>query len=283
LILPSGAQVTKELRTNKERGVDLNLYVRCWQDSDSEYSHGGLLERPVLTAGDPQHVAKPGAVLLYARKFSRATLEGRTRTEPTRHSEQEVLYIVTGKGKVEGGGRTAGIAGGIAILLPPEMTHTLYNEDTQPMEVLIVTEQPPAGFKARPDMLVKNMGENPVAGQSHWSYAAKVIFTDKDGLARLTNLLLVIQDAWTIGSPHAHIPEWEEVWYKIEDDGILFLGSEVRKMPDGCGFILLRMPKRRTRSSTSPAGRNVTFTSRTTSSITSRRDVLQLCGRRLVA
>jgi hypothetical protein len=53
-------------------------------------------------------------------------------------------------------------------------------------------------------------------------------------MARLTNLLLV---TGCIGSPYAHIPLWEKVFYKIENDGILFLGSEIRRMPDGCGFI----------------------------------------------
>ncbi len=70
----AAAQVTKELPTNRERGLDLNLYFNCWQNSDQEFSHGALAERPVLTAGDPQHVTKPGAVLIYAKRFSRAVL-----------------------------------------------------------------------------------------------------------------------------------------------------------------------------------------------------------------
>ena len=56
-------------------------------------------------------------------------------------------------------------------------------------------------------------------------------------MANLTNLLIVTQDASTIGSPHAHIPLWEEIWYKIEDDALMYVGSEVRKMPNGCGYL----------------------------------------------
>src|SRR5712692_7216267 len=101
------AQTTKEIATNKERGLDLSLYARCWQDSDPEFSHGALLERPILTPGDPQHVNKPGAVLLYAKRFSRAALEPRSRTQPTRHAEQEILYVVRGEGTIESGGKKA--------------------------------------------------------------------------------------------------------------------------------------------------------------------------------
>jgi len=231
------AQVTKEQAANRERKLDLSFYARCWQDSDSEFSHGGLLERSILTAGDPQRLTQPGAVLIYAKKFSRAVLERRSRTETAKHSEQEVLYIVAGKGSIEGGGLKAPIENGTAVLLPPGMPHTISNDGADPMEILIVSEAPKAGFKPRADMLVRYLRELPVTHISHWSYAVRWLFKEEDGLANLSNFLIVTQDAMTIGSPHAHIPLWEEVWYKIEDDALMFLGSEIRKMPNGCGFI----------------------------------------------
>jgi hypothetical protein len=52
-------------------------------------------------------------------------------------------------------------------------------------------------------------------------------------MARLTNLLLV---TGCIGSPYAHIPLWEKVFYKIENDGILFLG---RRNPQDAGRLRL--------------------------------------------
>jgi hypothetical protein len=70
--------------------------------------------------------------------------------------------------------------------------------------------------------------ELPITHISHWSYAVRWLFKEQDGLANLSNLLIVTQDAMTIGSPHAHIPLWEEVWYKIEDDALMYVGSEVR-------------------------------------------------------
>jgi mannose-6-phosphate isomerase-like protein (cupin superfamily) len=234
-VLPG--QVTKELASNAERGLNLSLYSRCWQDSDAEISHGGLLERPVLTAGDPQHVTKPGAVLVYAKKFSRAVLEHETQTQPARHSDQEILYVVSGKGWVQGGERRANIEDGTAVLLPPDMPHTIANTGSQPMEILIVTEAPKSGFKPRADMLVHYLRELPTTHISHWSYAVRWLFKEEDGLANLSNLLIVTQDGMTIGSPHAHIPLWEEVWYKIEDDAYMFVGSEVRRMANGCGYI----------------------------------------------
>src|SRR5437868_4401914 len=121
------AQVTKELPPNVERGLNLSLYSHCWQDSDAEFSHGGLLERPVLTAGDPQHVTKPGAVLVYAKRFSHAVLEHETQTQSARHSDQEILYVVSGKGWVQCGERRANIEDGTAVLLPPDMPHTIAN------------------------------------------------------------------------------------------------------------------------------------------------------------
>jgi len=230
-------QVTKELPTNRERGFELSLYSRCWQDSDAEIGHGGLLERPILTAGDPQHVTKPGAVLVYAKKFSRAALEPESQTQTTKHSDQEILYIVTGTGWIEGGGRRVPLEDGTAVLLPPGMEHLLANTGKSVMELLIVTETPKAGFRPRPDMLAHYVRELPVTHISHWSYAVRWLFKEEDGLANLSNLLMVTQDAMTIGSPHAHIPLWEEVWYKIEDDALMYVGSEIRKMPNGCGYL----------------------------------------------
>lgn len=231
------SQVTKEIPTNQERHLNLDLYYRCWWDSDAEFSHAGLLERPILTAGDPQHVTEPGAVLVYANKFSHAFLEARCRTQPAKHSYQEILYIVKGKGAVTGGEKKAPIEDGTAVLLPPNMTHTIENDSDQPMEILIVTEEQPAGFKSRSDMLVHYLRQLPITHISHWSYAVRWLFKEEDGLARLSNVLIVTQDAMTIGSPHAHVPLWEEVWYKIQDDSLLFVGSEIRKMPNGCGYI----------------------------------------------
>ena len=232
------SQTTKEIATNQERHLRLDLYYRCWWDSDAEFSHSGLLERPILTSGDPQQVTQPGAVLVYAKRFSHAFLEPHCSTQPTKHSYQEILYVVKGQGSILGGKKKAPIEDGTGALLPPNMEHTLENEGSQPMEILILTEELPANFKPRPDMLVRYLRQLPITPISHWSYAVRTLFKDEDGLARLTNVLIVTQDAMTIGSPHAHVPLWEEVWYKIEDDSLLFVGSEIRKMPDGCGYIV---------------------------------------------
>jgi mannose-6-phosphate isomerase-like protein (cupin superfamily) len=231
------SQTTKEIPTNQERHLQLDLYYRCWWDADAEFSHSGLLERPILTAGDPQHVSQPGAVLVYAKRFSHAFLEARSSTQPTKHSYQEILYVVKGNGWIVGGEKKVPIEDGTAVLLPPNMEHTLENNSAQPMEILILTEELPPNFKPRPDMLVRYVRQLPITLISHWSYAVRWLFKEEDGLARLSNVLIVTQDAMTIGSPHAHVPLWEEVWYKIEDDGLLFVGSEIRKMPNGCGYI----------------------------------------------
>jgi mannose-6-phosphate isomerase-like protein (cupin superfamily) len=230
-------QVTRELPTNRERGFELSTYSRCWQDSDAEISHGGLLERPIFTAGDPQHVTKPGAVLVYAKTFSRAALEPESQTQATTHSDQEILYVVTGIGWIEGGGRRTPLEDGTVVLLPPGMEHLLANTGKSVMELLIVTETPKAGFRPRADMLVHYVRQLPVTHIAHWSYAVRWLFKEEDGLANLSNLLIVTQDAMTIGSPHAHIALWEEVWYKIEDDALMYVGSEIRKRRNGCGYL----------------------------------------------
>jgi mannose-6-phosphate isomerase-like protein (cupin superfamily) len=236
-VAPARSQTTQEVASNRERGVNLDLYYRCWWDSDAEFSHAGLLERPILTAGDPQHVNKPGAVLLYASKFSHAFLEPHASTQPAKHNYQEVLYVVHGQGSISGGDKKASLEDGTGVLVPPNVEHKIENDGTQTMELLILTEQPPANFKPRSDMLVRYLRLLPITHIAHWSYAVRWLFKEEDGLANLSNVLIVTQDAMTIGSPHAHVPLWEEVWYKIDEDGLLFVGSEIRKMPNGCGYI----------------------------------------------
>jgi hypothetical protein len=61
---------------------------------------------------------------------------------------------------------------------------------------------------------------------------AKNLFHPSDGLHPNEKVLVVYVNPMSMGGPHAHPPQWEEVWTKIgSDNSFMMIGSEVREMP----------------------------------------------------
>ena len=82
-------------------------------------SHGSLIERDILTNGDPLNPRTRSAVLKYVNRFVYATLDAHNSTTPvTLDGEQEIFYILSGEGKVRAGSKTAELYSGIAVLMP---------------------------------------------------------------------------------------------------------------------------------------------------------------------
>jgi len=102
-LLTAGAQEYTEPESNRNVGVSIDRYIGSWKNSEPKTTHGNLIERAILSPGDPYKPGPPGAALEFHKDFSLGTLMPGARTQSARHQEEEILYIESGKGRIESG------------------------------------------------------------------------------------------------------------------------------------------------------------------------------------
>ena len=220
------------------KDANIDMFMGNWRESMPQHSHGSLVERDILTQGDNMKPTAKGAVLKYTNRFVYATLEARASTTPTTlKGEQEVFYILSGKGTIKAGGITADLSSGVAVLMPENVNFTITNTGNETLTMYLISEPVPAGFKPIKNMLVKDENTLPISGTTgHWAHIVKRLFEKKDGLATLYSVLTVAQDPMTIGHPHSHDPGCEEVWTAVKGTSIAFLGKQIRMQPPGTAY-----------------------------------------------
>jgi len=202
-----------------ELDPDIDLFMSSWKESIPYNTHGTLTERFIFTRLAGSNHLKPerrGAVLRHYNRISRATLDPAAVTTPTTLTGgQEILYFKEGEGYIEGGGKQYTVRNGIMVLVP---------EGYNPSDGLLVKDEKRIPY--RDEGMPK----------THWSHNGKGIFTPKDGLASLSAITLITFNAMTIGHPHSHGDEYEEVWLNVQGRGVAFLGKEIRWQEEGDAY-----------------------------------------------
>jgi len=236
LTTPSFGQYSldgKPLDTSKD--PDIDLFTGGWQTSRPFNTHGNLTERAVLSKleGDPLKPSRKGAVLTAANRFSRATLDPRSKTKPvTLKGEQEVFYFASGKGELTGGGKTYEAREGIFAIVPEGIEFTITNTSDELLVMYLLNESVPAGFIPKKELVVKDEKAMALRDQGylkvHWAHNGKNVFVPADGLATLKSVNYITFDPMTIGQPHSHAVGTEEVWMVISGKNLMFLGKEIR-------------------------------------------------------
>jgi len=224
-----------------ETDADIDMYIGNWRESVSRYSHGTLIERDFLTKcdGDPLNPPRKGAVLKYINSFSYASLIPDASTQPTTlKGEQEIFYILSGRGIITAGRQKADLYNGIHLLMPANLTFTITNTGDEPLTMLLVNEPVPEGFRPNEEMLVRDENAVPFLPPGHWSNIAKKLFLTEDGLGTLQSMYMVVIDPMTIAQPHSHVEGCEEAWVVIDGPNIAFLGKQLRKMEDGTAYLV---------------------------------------------
>ncbi|MEX2261830.1 MAG: cupin domain-containing protein [Bryobacteraceae bacterium] len=236
--LPAGAQV-RAFPSNDQVGVDVDRFIGNPFAALTRVTHEVMFTRSILRKGDPHEPGEPGAVLQYRKDFSVATLMPRNQTPLVELPDQQIFYVQNGEGRLDTGGEYWDLREGIAVLIPPQAKHRFTNTTDKPLNMFMLTWENPAGVTPRKDILVRDVHVLPIAEKNaHWSYMAKNIFHPSDGLHPNEKILIVYMNPMSIGSPHPHPPQWEEVWTKLPpDSAYMMLGSEVREMPPNVGFI----------------------------------------------
>ncbi|MFC1551887.1 hypothetical protein ACFL6P_04900 [Candidatus Latescibacterota bacterium] len=220
--------------------ADTDLFINSWEGAPTKVTHGTLLERDILTKGDPIDPPAKGAVLKHASGFTHATLPmGRSTDETTLRGKQEVLYILTGAGTITAGSVTAELKSGIVVLIPEGRSFSITNTTDEALTFYIIHDPVPDGFKPNRDILVKDENRIPVNEVGyHWTHIAKGVLSPSDGLATVHYVLTVEQPPMTIGHPHSHNEDFEEVWTGIRGTSIAFLGKKIQNQPPGTAYMI---------------------------------------------
>ncbi|MFC1607021.1 hypothetical protein ACFL47_03530 [Candidatus Latescibacterota bacterium] len=219
---------------------NIDMFIGSWKDSMPKHTHGSLIERDILTKGDPINPPTKGAVLKYINRYTHATLNAGSSTEKTTlKGEQEIILIMSGKGTVKGRKISAALYPGIALLIPANCPFTMQCTGDEPLTMYLVNEPIPAGFRPNKEILVKDENAEPIRSTNgHWCHIVKTLFGTKDGLGTLENILTVGFDPMTIAHPHSHKEGCEEVWTEIKGVSTAFIGKQIRTQPEGTAYMI---------------------------------------------
>ncbi len=219
---------------------DIDQYLGSWWESTPRHTHGTLILRDILTKGSSMSPPRKGAVLEYVNGFSFATLAARATTANQALSgNQWIIFIRSGEGVLEAGGKSHALYEGIAALIPAGLAFRMRNTGTHDMTMYLIDEPIPAGFLPNPDVLVRDENTIPISGTTgHWVHIVKPLFNTADGLGTLEAVLTVGFDPMTIGHPHSHGPGVEEVWTQMYGSSIMFMGTQIRRQEPGMGYMI---------------------------------------------
>lgn len=236
-------------RALQDRRID--MFISDWQGSLPRFEHGSLVLRDILTRGDNFAPPEKGAVLHYGNFLAYGRLASGASTAPSRLvRQQEVYYILGGKGEIIAAGKSAELRRDVAVFMPADLEFVMKSTGVEVLTMYVINEPTPNEFHPRPDMLVKDEASarrrtpadnDPyiVGGASgHWAHIVKELFSPADGLATEQSVITVTINPLTLGEPHPHRPGQEEIWAAIEGDSLLMMGSELRIQKPGMAYML---------------------------------------------
>jgi mannose-6-phosphate isomerase-like protein (cupin superfamily) len=239
----AGPSYREDALSNRRRpGVDTDvfLYINDGRGSPPREGHGGLIERDILTPGDPFAPQTKGAVLRFLSAYRRAELpaHGRTRShaEPR---EQVFLFVLGGEGRIEAGERSAELEEGTAVVIPAGLSYRLDNPSDRTLELLLAAEETPAGFVPEKGLSVGRYGDSqPVVG-AHWAHIAHPFLYDHEPrFAHPMGFIVVSVDSFDIAQPHTHPAAAEEIWLQVRGTSLLFFGNRLLSQHPGEAFLV---------------------------------------------
>jgi len=225
-----------------ETEPNIDMFIRSWKESMPKHTHGSLIERDILTTGSGNTINPPsrGAVLKYVNRFTCATLMAHNSTIPvTLKGEQEIFYILSGKGIITAGDKAADLYSGIAVLIPANLEFTITNTGDEPLIMYLINEPVPEGFRPNDSILVVDENTIPFyTSDGHWVGVAKNLFQTANGLGTLESVQICSFSPMTFFHPHSHVEGTEEVWAGVYDDTYFLLGKQIRLQPPGTAYMI---------------------------------------------
>ena len=222
------------------KDVNIDMFMGSYLESSPHHTHGSLLERDILTLGDPMNPPSRAAVLSFVNRFTHATLMPNNATLPVvLKGEQEIFFIISGKGVISAGTKTANLSPGITVLMPANLEFTMKNTGDEPLTMYLAAEPYPEGFRLNTEMTVVDESTQPIAPSSgHWHGDVRMLLTTADGLGTLESILTCEFHPMDFFHPHSHFKGTEEVWTTINDEIHVLLGKKPRLQPAGTAYLI---------------------------------------------
>jgi mannose-6-phosphate isomerase-like protein (cupin superfamily) len=223
-----------------EVDTDVFLYINHWRESLPEVGHGGLIERAILTPGDPLHPARKGAVLKYITGYKRASLEPRAQSQPASNAAEQVFFYVTaGAGTVETKAKKAALEDGTAVVVPAGVEFRFTNPGDASLEMIMVTEAVTPGFVANKEISVGSFRNSPPSLGMHWAHIGRGFEYDvPPKFVNPMGFAIVSIDKMDIAQPHVHGPGCEEIWCQLKGRSLLLFGTRLMRQEPGEAFLI---------------------------------------------
>ncbi|MBU4254444.1 MAG: cupin domain-containing protein, partial [Acidobacteria bacterium] len=237
---PSFQEHAKSNRRHPEVDTDVYLYINHWRNSLPHEGHGGLIERDILTPGDPLDPPGKGAVLKYLKAYKRGVLQPRCNTQPTKHDKEQVFfYVMEGTGQVEAGGKKAELEEGTAVVIPADLEYRFFNPTDACLEMLIVVEEISDGFIPNKEMSVGSYHDSTPGVGFHWAHIGRgFVYDVSPTFANPMGMAIVSIDKFDIAQPHVHGPGCEEIWCQLKGKSLLLFGNRLLWQEPGEAFLI---------------------------------------------
>jgi len=220
--------------------TDVSLYINHWRNSAPREGHGGLIEREILSRGDPFRPPRKGAVLRYLKTYARAELGARSATRPHADNREQVfLFVMSGLGSIAAKGRTVELEEGMALVVPAGLSYRLDNPGAAPLELFLAAEETPAGFVPNKEISVGRFGDTkPILG-AHWAHVGRPFVYDLEPkFAHPMGFIVVSIDDFDIAQPHTHPAAAEEIWLQVKGSSLLLFGNRLLRQGPGDAFLV---------------------------------------------
>lgn len=221
---------------------DIDMFISHWKQSAPQIEYGGLILRDILTRleGDPLKPVRQGAVLQFVNRLSYATLERHSVTNRTTlKDEQLYFYIDKGTGSIEGADQQLDLHSGVGVLIPAGVEFSMRNVSDEDLKLYLISEPVPKGFVPSNRLYYGDVNTMPASLNGHWWHINRPFFHEAESrkaMAVITGICHVWFDPMTLGQPHSHKAEDEEVWFLVEGDLVLLLGKELRRLEPGSAY-----------------------------------------------
>ena len=237
---PSFREDAVSNRRHPEVDTNIFLYINHWRNSLPVEGHGGLIERDILTPGDPLNPPKKGAVLKYIQAYKRAVLQPRSNTNPVRRAKEQIfLYVVSGSGTVISGAKKVPIEEGTAIVIPAGLEYRLINTADDALEFIMVIEEITPGFVPNTEISVGSSRDATPGIGMHWAHIGRGFGYDvPPKFANPMGFAIVSIDAFDIAQPHVHGPGCEEIWCQVKGRSLLLFGNRLLWQEPGEAFLV---------------------------------------------
>ena len=237
---PSYREDAPSNRRRPGADVDVSFYINGWRSSPPREGHGGLIERDILTRGDPFAPREKGAVLRFLKAYRRAELPPGAATRGYADPREQVfLFVLGGTGRIEAGGETSGLEEGTAVVIPAGLSYKLSNPSGGTLELFLAAEETPEGFAPARELSIGRYRDSlPLVG-AHWAHIARpFVYDHEPKFANPMGFVVVSMDAFDIAQPHTHPAAAEEIWLQVKGTSLLFFGNRLLRQEPGEAFLV---------------------------------------------